>query len=305
MPSKSDHSLDPLARRLRTLVQESPELKDTAQLYEVILPILRDADLHIGDVSLTQEQVREKMDLGQPLLHGLNIELDIDAVRELMLRLVRAIEGLGTRNLPRILRLPWKQSSALSDTAMRRIGNAIEKDRLDLSVLLPHLAANDHGPIEEAARSLGLDPGLVTLLAQNVLKPALRALRVQVAPLAKDIAWNKCECYICGFTATLGELQENGQSLHLRCGQCGADWRFRRMRCPGCGNEDHRMRRYLYAEGQSDRMRAEVCDACRGYLKVIAAFTPTSPEMLPVEDLATLHLDHIAQERGYRRMGSM
>ncbi len=48
-------------------------------------------------------------------------------------------------------------------------------------------------------------------------------------------------------------------------------------------------------------MRAEVCNKCQGYLKVIAAFTPTPPGMLLVEDLATLHLDYIAQERGYIR----
>jgi hypothetical protein len=40
----------------------------------------------------------------------------------------------------------------------------------------------------------------------------------------------------------------------------------------------------------------------QGYLKVIAAFTPTPPEMLPVEDFATLHLDYIAQKRDYRRV---
>ncbi len=304
MPAKADHSLDPLTLRLRTLAKESPELRDAAQLYESILPLLRDADLHIGEVSLTQEQVREKMAIGKPLIHDLNIELDINAVRDLMLHLVCAIEGLGTRNLTHILRLPWKKSCARNDTAIRGIRNAVEKDLIDLSVLLPRLVANDQDPIKETARSLGLDPGLVTLLAVNALKPALRALRAQVAPLAKDIAWNRCECYICGFTAMLGELQESGQALHLRCGQCGADWRFRRLQCPGCGNEDHRTRRYLYAEGQRDSMRVEVCDACGGYLKVIAAFTPAPAEMLPVEDLATLRLDHIAQERGYRRMGS-
>lgn len=48
-------------------------------------------------------------------------------------------------------------------------------------------------------------------------------------------------------------------------------------------------------------MRVEVCDKCHDYLKVIAAFHPTPPEMLPVEDLATLHLDYIARERGYGR----
>jgi FdhE protein len=48
-------------------------------------------------------------------------------------------------------------------------------------------------------------------------------------------------------------------------------------------------------------MRVEVCDKCHGYLKVINSFTPTSPEMLTVEDLATLHLDYIAEARGYAR----
>ncbi len=38
---------------------------------------------------------------------------------------------------------------------------------------------------------------------------------------------------------------------------------------------------------------------CGGYLKEISSFTPTPPEMLVVEDLATLHLDFIAQQMGY------
>ena len=49
-------------------------------------------------------------------------------------------------------------------------------------------------------------------------------------------------------------------------------------------------------------MRVEVCDKCNGYLKVVFSFAPTPPEMLPVEDLATLHLDYIAQGRGYARV---
>ena len=45
-----------------------------------------------------------------------------------------------------------------------------------------------------------------------------------------------------------------------------------------------------------------MCDECGGYLKVSAAFSPTPVELLPVEDLATVHLDYIAQERGYARV---
>ena len=69
-----------------------------------------------------------------------------------------------------------------------------------------------------------------------------------------------------------------------------------------CGNQDHNSLGYLYAESQPDKMRVEVCDQCHGYLKVIASFSPTPPELLAIEDLATLHLDYIAQQRGYARV---
>ena len=45
----------------------------------------------------------------------------------------------------------------------------------------------------------------------------------------------------------------------------------------------------------------DVCDKCHGYLKVVTRFAPGSPEELAVEDLSTLYLDCLAQERGYRR----
>ncbi len=170
-----------------------------------------------------------------------------------------------------------------------------------MRAFLPLLAADERGPVKAAAQDLGLDPDLLWTLAQNALKPALRAWRKQLTPLASGVPWNKGACFVCGGGATLAELQENDQVKHLRCGSCGADWQVRRLQCAYCGNEDHTMQGYLYSEGQRDKMRVEVCDKCKGYLKVIAAFTPTPPEMLPVEDLATLHLDFIAQGRGYAR----
>jgi FdhE protein len=48
----------------------------------------------------------------------------------------------------------------------------------------------------------------------------------------------------------------------------------------------------------------EVCNKCRGYLKVVASFSPASPEELAVLDLSTLYLDCFAQEQGYLRPSS-
>jgi len=69
-----------------------------------------------------------------------------------------------------------------------------------------------------------------------------------------------------------------------------------------CGNENHNTLGYFYPENQCERLRVEVCEKCRGYIKVITTFSPTPPEMPPVEDLATLQLDYIAQEKGYKRV---
>jgi len=282
--------VDPIVQRLRALVQDSPDLKDAAHLYEAILPLLRDANLHVETISITPEQAHSKMEMGLPLLHDLALELDGQAVCELMLRLAHAVETVCENN-----------DELFRAEAARRIRLALEKDKLKVNDLLPYIASGKSDVLKSAAQSLQLDPDLVWALAQNALKPALHACCRQLTPLAEGISWHKGYCFICGTGAIVGELQKNTQVKHLRCGQCGADWLFRRLQCMYCGNEDHNTLGLLYMEGQHEKMRMEVCDSCNGYLKVIAAFSPTPPEMLPVEDLATLHLDYIAQERGYVR----
>jgi FdhE protein len=301
MPIKSSNTADPIIQRLRSLAKDWPDLKDAAKLYEAILPLLRDADLHVGTISLTPEQVRAKMEAGMPLLHDVDIDLDVEAVRELMIKLARAVKTASKKNSWHKLRLPWLQTSSEPASAARQIRTALEENKLDVGALLPHIAAGDNGPVTTAAQTSGLDPGLLMTLARNALKPALRAWCRQLSPLAKGLPWQKGSCFVCGAEATLAELQENYQIKHLRCGQCGADWQFPRMVCLHCGNEDPYTQRYLAAEGRLEKMRVEVCDKCHGYLKVINSFTPTLPEMLTVEDLATLHLDYIAKARGYAR----
>jgi len=301
MPAKVIDTTDAIVQRLRAIVQEAPDLQYMVQVYESILPLLRDADLRVAPVSLTLEEARAKMELGLPLLHDLDLELDVEAVHELMLKLARAVETMKKKNQPNKFQLPWLQTSGKTDSAARRIRIVLEGNKLDVGALLPHIAAGESGPVFSAAQNLALDPGLLMTLSQNALKPALRVWCLQLAPLAKGIPWHKGTCYICGAAATLGELQDNDQIKHLRCGSCGADWQFRRLQCMYCGNEDHKTQRYMHAENCRERMHVEGCDVCKGYLKVIASFTPTPPEMLPAEDLATIHLDYIAKEHGYLR----
>lgn len=289
------NSVDPLIRRLRSVAQGSgdlPEMRKAVQIYEAILPLLRDADLDAGKLLVSSGQARSKLEAGQPLLPGLELELDIEAVRDLLIILSAALQKAGDQ-----------ADLSLADAA-RRIRSAIGEDRLDVGKLLSCIFSGNRGSVEAVARDLQLDAELLWMLAQNALKPALRDWCRQLAPHAENVPWDRGYCFVCGAEASLGELRDDNQARHLRCVQCGADWRVGRLQCVYCGNEDHQTLSFLQPEGQPDNMRVEVCGKCNRYLKVITTFAPTSVEMLPIEDLATLHLDYIAWGRGFEGSGA-
>jgi formate dehydrogenase maturation protein FdhE len=118
-----------------------------------------------------------------------------------------------------------------------------------------------------------------------------------------EAAWNKPCCPICGAMPAFAELQGHHLQKHLRCNRCGADWPARRIHCLYCGNEDHRTLCVLYKDSRHDTVRLEICEQCKGYIKVIVTFSPTTPEQFPVLDLETIYLNYIAEERGYRMNG--
>lgn len=286
---------DPLITSLRSLAQSSPDLKPAAQLYEIILPLLRDADLHAEPLALTEEQAREKLERGISLLRDEPLALDPNAVRDLLIRLARSLE-----------KSPLTKGGKRGDEA-RPIRDAIEKNtvgaagEINIDALLPGVFADDRTYVDAKARELKLDAALLWTLAQNAVKPAFRAWARQLSTMQLRIDWERGICFVCGAIATLAELQGNDQFRHLRCGRCGADWEYRRLVCIYCQNENPKTLGKLFADNQSQQMRAQVCDNCRGYLKVINAFSPNPPEMISVQELATLHLDFIAQKNGYVR----
>lgn len=273
---------DPLRERLTALCREYPDLTEVAAALGAILPLLRDADLGAAPLAMTAEEARTRLEQGWPLLRGLDLGLDEGLARDLMVNLARA-----------------RESASPSEPALR-LRAALERDDPGIGELLPLAAAGDREQIAAAARRRDLEPDLLRALAQAVLQPALRAWCGALAPLVAGIPWHRDYCFVCGAPAAFGELREDG-SRHLRCLQCGASWRVRRLYCPSCGNEDHATLCTLYEEGRRQTRRVEACERCRRYVKVVAAASPTPAEMLAVEDLATAPLDVIARERGFVR----
>jgi FdhE protein len=94
--------------------------------------------------------------------------------------------------------------------------------------------------------------------------------------------------------------QGDGGSRSLLCGFCLAEWEFRRIVCPGCGQEDH-AKLPVYTAEELPYIRVECCDACHTYIKTIDLTKNGLAEPL-VDELASVPLNLWAQEHGYAKL---
>ncbi|HVO70274.1 MAG TPA: formate dehydrogenase accessory protein FdhE [Aggregatilineaceae bacterium] len=279
---------------LQTLVREYHEISEAAEFYAALLPLLNTANLRAAPLDITPDAARAKLRSGTPLLHGMDLPIDAGAACNLLVRMARAIGSIPVAKATR----PARSAFA------RHIQHLAEQERLPAAQLLQLVAVGHRDEVTALAEAWEVDADLLWLLAQYGLTPSLRQWARELAPLANGFEWHQSRCFVCGTQPLFGELQGTEASKHLRCGQCGADWAGRRLQCVFCGNDHLQTFRYMYLETHPNGRRVEACDKCKGYLKVIVTFDPTPPERLLIQDLATIHLDYVAQERGYVRGGS-
>ena len=291
MPAENENSV---LQHLQTLVREYHEISEAAEFYAALLPVLNTIDLCAAPLDLPTDQARAKLESGTPLLQGINLPIDDEAARSLMVRMARALGNVHSGKTKHLGRAEFA----------RKIQRLAEEGKLKAGLMLQLASTGERDKVAALAVAWQVDADLLWLLGRHALTPPLREWARQLAPLVDETAWHQSRCFVCGAQALLGELQGNEAAKHLRCGQCGADWGGRRLQCAFCGNDSLQTFRYMYLEAPPNGRRVEACDQCKGYLKVIVTFDPTPPERLLIQDLATLHLDYIAQERGYVRGGS-
>jgi FdhE protein len=78
-------------------------------------------------------------------------------------------------------------------------------------------------------------------------------------------------------------------------------WRFKRVVCPFCGNDDSKKLRFFNTETDGKAYRVDVCEECKKYIKTID-LREVQEEVIPlIDDIGTLHLDIIAEKEGYKR----
>lgn len=127
------------------------------------------------------------------------------------------------------------------------------------------------------------------------------ASRFDASQLQKLDAHGVCPC--CGSPAVasvvrLGAAINNLRYLH--CSLCNTEWNVPRATCTACDTDKEVALHEV--EGAKGAVRAETCDVCKSYLKIV--YQEKDPRVDPVaDDLATLALDMLVDEAGYQRSG--
>ena len=162
--------------------------------------------------------------------------------------------------------------------------------------------ARETALIEAEAGAADLPTGAYWFVARNLGAAALTPFGARLAPLVNDERWRRNRCPICGNEPALGALVGDGGRRHLYCDTCGMVWTFDRLACPFCDHRAQEDLRVLVVDDQSP-YRLDACERCRRYLKTIdyRRIDESRAALLPIEDAATLYLDLMADRDGYRR----
>ena len=174
---------------------------------------------------------------------------------------------------------------------------AVRTRRVDLMGWVAEVLAGRSDEVSRRAGAIGLDPELASSILRLTLLPSLARLSLDLDRLRPEGAWDRGDCPNCSSRPLLAESRGLEQRIYYRCGLCAADWPGERLRCPSCGEVRSKSLHFSYVDGEKERCRLARCETCLYDWKVVSTLTALSPPAMIVADLATIHLDLLAEDR--------
>mgnify|MGYP006277041857 FL=1 len=213
--------------------------------------------------------------------------------------------------MPPIAATSHKRDPAWRDD-LRQIVVAVQSTHANLPVLAT-LQATPAEALEDAADRLLAGTSFDDEAATTPFIGA--ALQVYFTRIAESLPLECLEridvptvCPACGTRplASIVRVANDGPSLRfLSCGLCHVEWNLPRIKCSSCGKESGLQ--YFSLETPSGQnankaCQVEACDDCKLYLKIFHQEHDIAVDPL-ADDLASLALDLLVDERGYTRSG--
>jgi FdhE protein len=180
---------------------------------------------------------------------------------------------------------------------VKKIKETIDNKKIDLKKLLKEGVKGKK--IDQVPNEFGLDKKVFLFQIENSLRPSIEVGMEQLRSELDPETWLKGYCPVCGSLPSLSLLRGEEGKRYLICSYCGYQWRIDRIFCPFCNNQEQGSLQYFCGEGE-EAYRIDLCDKCRQYIKTIDYRNLEESDPF-LEDLATLHLDILASQKGYKR----
>lgn len=182
---------------------------------------------------------------------------------------------------------------------LQRIAEALTEGQLDPASLFGAYLERNRFPLAKAAEGIGVPSSLLEYVIGLACSFALQQAReAGLQPPTPERS--QLHCPLCGGAPSMGELVGEEGRMELHCGTCGQSWPAARRQCSSCGNREEASLEYFTA-GQEQGYRVNICRNCSGYLKVVDSRVIGEGLPMDLEDLATLHLDLLAQREGFSK----
>jgi FdhE protein len=127
------------------------------------------------------------------------------------------------------------------------------------------------------------------------------ALAASLAAADVPVAEQGGVCPVCGtlpVASIVRTFAPYAGYRYLHCGLCATEWHRVRVECTQCGASKGIA--YQSIEGGPSAIRAETCDSCRSYRKILYQEHDAAVEPL-ADDLASVALDLLLTEAGFHR----
>jgi len=262
-------------KRIDQIRGSRPGLSDVLDFFEQVF-IARDAVLqHLAVVDPYQDgyDIARRLQEGFPLLEKRHFKYDAAVLENYFFTLLDIVARRNPGGAAAI-----RQQSAAAGGLLKNL------------------------PPEDSIKALtpfGAGSDLMLFLIKECMRPWLEGYAGLLRPKVGEEQWHEGCCPVCGGFPCFAEIFGRENHRRLFCQDCGASWQFPRLQCPFCGIDEHEKLEYFKPDAAPE-YRVMLCRACKRYIKT-ADFREFFDALVPeVEHPATLHLDIIARERGYK-----
>jgi len=272
--------LEDIALKVKTISKRNPAYTEIVQwVGDLLSETVKTSDsgkVLLSELNIDREDLRKRCEQGRSFLNPEELTLDWETVSALYKRLV---ELVGKREDGR------RQAEGLL--------KAIEETENGNPVVLKAALTSNYEAIEASANAFNIDSPVLVLLLHLSLRPSLLIIAQAVLEHLDLSLWNHGHCPVCGSAPRLADLSGEGGKRRLHCSLCETAWPYPRLRCPFCENDNRKELSYLRAENE-EGFRVDLCSRCNNYLKTMDLREIAGPVILPLDDVATWHLDIIA-----------